>query len=229
MSKCIIFDMDGVIIDSEPIHQECEKKIFRLLGINISEEEHNTMVGTTDEVMWSRINGTYNLPVQVPEVIRLKKMLYLEHLKREVYIRPIPYVSQLIFNLAERGYKLALASSSPKEQIEYILNKIPFGGFFQNVVNGEDVEKGKPDPAIFLKAAFKAGVKPQECIVIEDSENGVIAAKKAGMYCIGYINPNSGKQDLDKADMKIHSFKQVSVETIEEIIRTVGNYSNKCN
>jgi len=124
MSKCIIFDMDGVIIDSEPIHQECEKKIFRLLGINISEEEHNTMVGTTDEVMWSRINGTYNLPVQVPEVIRLKKMLYLEHLKREVYIRPIPYVSQLIFNLAERGYKLALASSSPKEQIEYILNKI---------------------------------------------------------------------------------------------------------
>jgi HAD superfamily hydrolase (TIGR01509 family) len=218
MKKCVIFDMDGVIIDSEPIHQECEKKLFGLLGINIPEEEHNTMVGTTDEVMWSRISNLYSLPVQVPEIISLKKMMYMEQLKREVYIRPIPYVSELIFDLAEKGYYLALASSAPNEQIECVLGNLSVGGYFGAVVSGEDVENGKPHPEIFLKTASKAGFEPHECIVIEDSFNGVTAAKKAGMYCIGYINPNSGKQNLDKADIKIRSFKELSARFIEELV-----------
>ncbi len=218
MKQCIIFDMDGVIIDSEPIHMACEREIFRLLGISISDEEHNALVGGMDKTMWNRIEGSHELPIQIPEIINLKKSLYMEYLKREVYIKPIPYVLELIVDLHKSGFLLALASSSPHSQIDYILNNFEIIPCFHSIISGEDVEKGKPNPEIFLKAAKSVDVDPQSCVVIEDSYNGVIGAKRANMKCIGFMNPNSGDQDLSKADMVISSFKEVSTVFIKGLL-----------
>jgi HAD superfamily hydrolase (TIGR01509 family) len=211
--------MDGVIIDSEPIHQECERSMFKQLGINISDEEHNAFVGTTDETMWSRLINLYNLPIKITEAIQLQRSLYLEYLEQEDCIVTLPYVSQTISNLNKHGFLLALASSSPHIHIDYILNKFELKRHFHVIVSGEDVEAGKPHPGIFLKTAKLAGVKPGSCVVIEDSYNGVTAAKKANMKCIGFINPNSGNQDLSQADLLISSFKDLSEITITQLLR----------
>jgi HAD superfamily hydrolase (TIGR01509 family) len=210
MEKCVIFDMDGVIIDSEPIHQKCERMVFSLLGVRISDEEHNALVGATDKTMWEQLGKTHEFPIQTAEIIALKKSLYMECLKREVCLRPIPHVQGLIVSLAKNGFTLALASSSPRQQIDYILERFDMKDLFMTTVSGEEVENGKPDPDIFLKAASRAGVKPHVCTVIEDSFNGITAAKKAGMKSIGFINPNSGSQDLSGADLMIRSFQELS-------------------
>lgn len=214
MVQCVIFDMDGVIIDSEPIHQECERRMFGLLGIDISNEEHNSLVGATDETMWSTLGKMHHLPISITEAIQLKKSLYLEYLKRETHIEPLPYVNKLIANFYEHGFLLAVASSSPHEQIDFILKKFELKRYFHTIVSGEDVKEGKPHPEIFLKAARAVGVPPCSCAVIEDSYNGVTAAKKAGMICIGFINPNSGTQDLSKADIIISSFKELAINIL---------------
>lgn len=218
MKQCIIFDMDGVIIDSEHIHMACEREIFRLLKISISDDEHHAFVGATDETMWTRIESSHELPINIPRIINLKRSLYMEYLKREVYIKPIPYVLELIVDLYKRGFLLALASSSPHSQINYILNDFRIKPYFHSIISGEDVENGKPNPEIFLKAANSVNVSPQSCVVVEDSYNGVTGAKKANMKCIGFINPNSGNQDLSKADMVISSFIEISGVSINGMV-----------
>jgi HAD superfamily hydrolase (TIGR01509 family) len=215
--KCVIFDMDGVIINSEPIHQECERKIFDLLKISVSEEEHNSLVGATDETMWNRLGKLHHLPITVSEAITLKKSLYLEYLKGETHIKPIAHVAELIADLYINGFVLALASSSPMEQIEYVLNRFELKGYFRSIVSGESVSEGKPNPEIFLKTSEYVGVDPDSCVVIEDSLNGVTAAKIAGMKCIGYRNSHSGNQDLSRADFIINSFKELNINMITNL------------
>lgn len=219
MEQCVIFDMDGVIIDSEPIHQGCERKMFSLLGINVSDEEHNTLVGATDETMWSTLGKLHHLPISINEAIQLKKSLYLEYLKRENNIKPLPYLNELIADLNEHGFRLAVASSSPHEQIDYILKQFEIKRYFHAIISGEDVEAGKPHPEIFLKTANVIGVSSGSCVVIEDSHNGVTAAKNAGMKCIGFINPNSGNQDLNKADLLVNSLKNLSAKFIGKLFK----------
>lgn len=216
MKRCVIFDMDGVIIDSEPIHQECERQIFKILEINVSDEQHNALVGTTDEIMWSQIGNLYELPITVPEIIQLKKSLYIEYLKKEAYLRPIPYIPELIVDLCKNNFLLVLASSSPHEQINYILENLRIRHYFHATISGEDVKKGKPHPEIFLKAAESVGIEPELCVVIEDSYNGVTAAKSANMKCIAYKNPNSGDQDLSKADVVVRSLAEITVILIKK-------------
>lgn len=218
MEKCVIFDMDGVIINSEPIHKECERKIFETLGITVSEEDHNALVGATDETMWTKIGNLYNLPIKVSEAIQLKKSLYMEYLKKKTYIQPISYVPELIADLYKNGFALALASSSPHDQIEYILSGFELKHYFHSIVSGEEVMVGKPHPEIFLKAAKLVGVGSDSCVVIEDSYNGVMAAKSANMKCIGYKNPNSGNQDLCDADITVRSLKKISVALVNNLL-----------
>ncbi len=210
MRQCVIFDMDGVIIDSIQFHLACEKEIFRLLRISVSEKEHKDFIGNTDQAMWSQIEKVYELPIKVPEIIRLKKSLYMEYLKKDVYLRPIPHIPALLADLYKNNFLLTLASSSPHEQISYILENLGIRRYFHAIVSGEDVKEGKPHPGIFLKAAGSVGVDPKSCVVIEDSCNGVAAAKGANMKCIGYKNPNSGDQDLSKADIIVHSMTEVT-------------------
>jgi len=218
MKQCVIFDMDGVIIDSEPIHQECERELFRMLGIKVTNDEHDCFIGTTDEVMWSKLGNMHTLPIKISEIIQLKKTLYLEYLKRETYLKPIPFVVELIADLYKKGFLLALASSSPHEQIKYILTAFGIQRYFHVNISGEDVKLGKPNPEIFILASELLRVSPELCVVIEDSYNGVTAAKNANMKCIGYKNPNSGKQDLSQSDLIVGSFNELSAGMIYDLL-----------
>ena len=211
--------MDGVIIDSEPLHQSTEKAVFQLLGISIPDDVQNSFIGCTDAFMWSRIAEMYRLSIDIPEIIETKKSLYLQYLKEKT-IFPIAGVVDLLTRLFNNKFLIALATSAPHEQIDYILHAFKIRHFFNSITSGEDVSMGKPHPEIFLTAAKSVGIEPQSCIVIEDSQNGIIAAKNARMKCIAYKNPNSGNQDLSKADMTITSYEDISLDLLRNGLST---------
>jgi HAD superfamily hydrolase (TIGR01509 family) len=129
-------------------------------------------------------------------------------------VKPTKGATHLLMKLRRKNIKLAIASSSHKKLIDYLLEQMGIAGCFDFVVASEDVARGKPDPETFLKAANGLSASPDECLVIEDSKLGVEAAKKAGMKCIGYRNPHSGNQDLSEADIVIDNFSELNLEQL---------------
>ena len=209
--------MDGVIIDSEPIHFNIENEIFQELNISISKEEHHSYVGTSSLNMWQVIVSKHNIAGDAREIAKKQHALYMTYLLNEKDLHPIPGVIQLIKDLYHNGFKLVLASSSYMEVIEIVLEKFNISNYFMARVSGTELANSKPHPEIFLKSAKLANSQPTECVVIEDSRNGITSAKAAGIKCIGYLSPNSGMQDLSGADMIVKSFDQLNADVIKNI------------
>jgi HAD superfamily hydrolase (TIGR01509 family) len=178
---------------------------FRQLGANISREEHQTFTGMSATKMWSFIQEKYHLPQSVEELKRLEKELKYDTLTHR-HLEPTVGVVDFLTFLKNANHTLTIASSGSRMNIQLIVDKLGITNFFDFIVSGEDVVRGKPEPDIFLKVASNYHRHPQDCIVIEDSTNGVRAAKAADMFCVGYNNPDSGNQDLTKADVIIHHF-----------------------
>lgn len=217
--KAIIFDMDGVIIDSEPLHMKLERELLEEFGGKISKEEHDTFVGTTDYHMWSTFKDKFNLEPSVDELIKTKKERFIQNIHK---VELVDNFYEFMLELYNEGYPLALASSNNRKNVDLIMERFDLDKYLKVSISGEEVVNSKPDPEIFLKAAKKLDVKPQNCLVIEDAIAGVLAAKSAGMKCIGLKNPNSGNQDLSKADLVVESFKELALEDIEKLLQGSG-------
>jgi len=210
MIKAVIFDMDGVIIDSEPFHYKVFMKYTRSkFGLTISDEEYNGFIGTTNHSIYSILKEKYNIEGDLTTLIAEYEEKCLEFLLSATNERPIHGVDVLVKNLHQNKIKLAVASSSPKKVINIVLDMFDMNKFFDVKVSGQEVANSKPAPDIFLRAAELLNICPAECLVFEDSRNGVVAAKAAGMKCIAFYNPNSGQQDLSRADNMIESFAEV--------------------
>lgn len=208
--KAVIFDMDGVIIDSEPIHLDVDLQVMNELGCDITHKELEKYVGTTNEYMIADLKEKYNLSQSVEEIVEYKVNMSTKKII-EADIEPIEGIRELLINLKNKNMKTAIASSSPKNVIEIIVSKFKLEDYFDYLLSGEEVENGKPAPDVYIETAKKLGIAPNECTVIEDSRNGVIAAKAAGMKCIGFKNINSGNQDLSKADLIVDSILEIKI------------------
>lgn len=207
--KGVIFDMDGVIIDSEPVHYKVGQLLFRELGIEIPDSMLSTFVGLSDRHTWSRIKASHRLRESVEYLVARDRSMYLEvlsELLRKHEIGPIAGVSDLIRNLCGNSIRLALASSSSLEVIQKVLSSFEISQYFTAIVSGDEVERGKPAPEIFLTSCEVLGLPVEDCVVIEDSRNGIEASVSAGIRCIGFRNRGSREQDLSKADAVIESF-----------------------
>jgi HAD superfamily hydrolase (TIGR01509 family) len=211
VNKLIIFDLDGVLLDSEPLYMAMNQKFFKTLGAEIGVEEYHTFVGISATTMWATIKAKAHLPQSVEELKALEKELKYKTLN-ETPLVPTEGVVELLGKLKAGGHTLTIASSGLRKNIDVILNKLHVTQYFDLVVSGEDVVKGKPGPDIFLKVSDHFRRKPEECVVIEDSKNGVLAAKAAGMICLAYYNPNSGNQDLSKADFIFDHFNNPKLD-----------------
>lgn len=220
MLEAIIFDMDGVIIDSEPIHFEVDKSTLKYCNINVSNQDLNEYVGMTNPEMWARLKENYKIKHSVEELIQLQMDMKLNILENRDE-KPISGVVNLLKSLKDNNIKIALASSSPKLFIMAVLKKFNIEDYFLKILSGEEVKKGKPEPDIYIEASKMLNVNPENCLVIEDSRNGVKAAKCAGMKCIGFINENSGIQDLSQADLVISSLEKINLVLIRNL------YNNK--
>ncbi len=212
--KAIIFDMDGVIIDSEPLHIQIERELLEEHGGTITREEHEKFVGTTDYHIWSAFKERYNLEPSVEELVKIKKQRFIDNLHK---VKLVDNFYEFMLSVYNEKYLLALASSNVRKAVDKVIEIFDLSKYIKVSISGEEVSKSKPDPEIFLKAAKKLGVKPTNCLVIEDAFAGVQAAKAAGMKCIGYKNPNSGRQDLSDADLIVESFSELSLDTIKKL------------
>lgn len=204
----VIFDMDGVIIDSEPAHFRVERQMFKELGFSLTTEEQESFLGTSGFEMFHRLKEGIGFPDTVESLVEEERTRYLRELESG-RIPTVPGVSDLIADLSEAGMSLAVASSAPHEQINLVLHRYNIAQHFQVRVSGDDVPRSKPDPAIFLRTAELLRMTPNECVVIEDSSAGVEASATAGMRCIAFDAPAAPSQDLSAADVRVESMEDI--------------------
>lgn len=183
MYKSIIFDMDGVIIDSEPLWKEAEKKVFATVGINLTNELCNQTKGLRLKDM---VNYWYlKYPWDKKPESQVMSEVH-EELKSLIQLKACEMkgLSTLLERLKATNFKIGLASSSPKAIIMQVVKTLQINNYFTSICSAEDEEFGKPHPAVYLRCASDLGVPPQATIAIEDSVTGVIAACAASMRCI---------------------------------------------
>lgn len=208
MIEAVIFDMDGVLIDSEPLHFEVDEIVLKHLQIDKGKHYLERFVGYTNPAMWKIIKEENQLEQSIEGLIELQMRIKLDYLEKSNYVA-IDGVLELLNKIQAKKIPLAIASSSPRIFIEAVIDKIQIARYFTTWISGEEVPESKPAPDVFLGAAAMLNVQPENCIVIEDSKSGTIAAKSAGMTCIGFQNPNSGNQDLSEADFIFDSFSEL--------------------
>jgi len=211
----IIFDMDGVLIDSEYTYLESKTKILNDAGYNKDISYQYQFMGTTYNYMWSTMKEELGLPLEVSDYINDMNQRRKEMIERDG-VKPIKGVQKFISDLHAAGFKMAVASSSPKADIEFTMESLDLKQYFEYLVSGEEVENSKPAPDVFLYAASLLDVNPENCIAFEDTKNGSLSASYAGMYTIGFENPDYPKQDLSAADEIITDFNQVNINELKD-------------
>ena len=216
MLKAVIFDMDGVLADSQPLHFEADRRTLENHGLKVPEEEMVPYAGTSNTFRFGLFRDKYKIGAPLEELVNEREQ-HMEEIIGESSLTAVPGTEKLIKGIKSRGYPLALASSSSEKVIEAELKKIGLYDHFDLIFSGDGMKRGKPFPDIFIETARRLETAPADCLVVEDSHNGVVAAKAAGMKCIGYINETSGEQDLTAADMIIDDFRGIMAAMLPRI------------
>jgi beta-phosphoglucomutase len=212
-TRAVLWDMDGTLIDSVPYHLQAWQAVLRQIN------------RTVDHHAWAQTAGMRNseiIPLLFPDmspaesayVDRAKEARYRELIEQDG-IELLPGVAEWLQRFTTRGWKQAIASSAPRENVVAIAQALHFNGTFAAMISGTDVPRGKPDPDIFLVAAQRLSVPPQCCLVIEDAASGIEAAHRAGMQAIGVLNTHPHLE----ADVVVQSLQDLTWEMIENVMR----------
>ncbi len=220
MLEAIIFDMDGVLVDSEYTYFQSKSQILSEAGHEVEDSYHFQFMGTTSDYMWEKMKQEFSLPLSVAEYIQQMTALRQAMIKRDG-IRVIPHVQEFVKGLSQAGLKLAVASSSSLAEIKVNLAEIGLSEYFSEVVSTEELELSKPAPDVYLAAAERIGIMPENCLGIEDTKNGTGAVRNAGMVCVGFANPAFPKQDLAFADRVVSSFSELDADSLTKIYQKV--------
>ena len=218
----LIFDVDGVIADTEAVNSRASIKVFAdLFGIEgVVREDFEAGLGRGAEEYVkaaARVHGLELTDEQVEQATQLRQDYFLKILNEEP-LPPFPGVLELMDKAMQReNFRVAIATSGTLEKSRAVLNAV--GVPYQKMVyiNGNDVKHKKPDPELFLIAAERIGIAPAHCVVIEDAPNGVQAAKAAGAKCIAVTN-STAAANLAEADLVYDSLEQINLETIQKLI-----------
>ncbi len=217
MIKTAIFDMDGVIVDTEPVHKYAYFEHYKELNIPVTEELFTTFTGQSTKNVYQILKDKFDLKEEVNDLVLRKRTIFNEAFDTKPDLYLIDGVEKLIKDLYNNGIELILASSASKSTIDRVFNRFELNQYFTHKVSGENFPQSKPDPAIFLHAADLAKSEHSECIVIEDSKNGVEAALRASLYCLGYKSVNSKQQDISKANCIVDDFNTIDANFIKEL------------
>lgn len=217
--KAVLFDLDGLIADTEALHVSSYHKMADYLGIKLKNDYIHSFIGVATKDNVNRIIKDFKIDKRPEEVLKLRYRYYLDEI-RNSELKPMEGAEEAILFVRKLGLKTALVTSSIKDQAVEVLKKIfpnyissldrNFGiTIFDLMIFGDEVYYPKPDPEIYLKTSVKLNVKPNHCLVFEDSEAGVLAAKSAGMYVIAVPNYHTKNQNFAKADYIIESLKKM--------------------
>jgi len=208
--QAFIFDMDGVIVDTELVHMRAEMDTAEAFGIKLTHEELIPYQGSSDEQLFGDIIKKRQLDIALEKICAYKKDLF-NRTMREQGATPIEGILDLINEAARSELKTAIASSSTPDFIDFVVDDLKIRAKFDVLVSGALLAESKPNPEIYLLTAKKLGVNPKDCVVLEDTNNGARAAKAAGMYCIGFRSPHSGVQDFSMVDEIVDSIADIDL------------------
>lgn len=215
MIKAVIFDMDGVISDTQKLHGAVESEFLARFGVNLTINElEKKYAGVSTKKFFTELLEGKATTEQIEELLEEKSKLMVPRAKEKV--DDVPGSIKLIKQLKENNYPLAVASASVIEYVNAVLETLNIKQFFDAVLSTDMVKKGKPAPDVFLKAAELLKVKPENCLVIEDGRSGMIGAKAAGMKCIGLVKDRN-ETDYYPATVLVESLKEVDVKFIENL------------
>ena len=216
MLKAVIFDMDGVIVNSEPLHRKAYFDMFEEFNLNVSNRLYESFTGKSTSAICKELCKIFDLSISHEKLMLSKRKHFKTIFDNDPEFQMIDGALSLIKNYFYNNLTLILASSASMTNINRIFKKFDLDKFFKAKISGADLKESKPNPEIFIKAAKLSGFNKSECIVIEDSTNGVIASKSAGIYCIGFNSPNSKNQNYDKADLVVSNFNEIRFDYLNK-------------
>lgn len=217
MLKAVLFDMDGVIVDTEPLHRKAYHHMFDDVKITVDEDLYASFTGQSTINICKRLVSYFNIDKAPEDLVSLKRKYY-KHFFDNDDLGLIEGVLDRIQDYCSNNVTLVVASSASMQGINQIFERFDLNQYFSSKLSGADLQKSKPHPEIFLKAAQSTGFDKSQCIVIEDSTNGIKAAHSAGIYCIGFKSPHSSHQDYSLANKIISDFKEISYTEIANIV-----------
>ena len=216
MLKAIIFDMDGVLVNSEPLHRKAYFDMFEEFNLSVSNKLYESFTGKSTSAICKELCEIFDLSISHEKLMFSKRKHFKTIFDNDPEFQMIDGALSLIKNYFYNNLTLILASSASMTNINRIFKKFDLDKFFKAKISGADLKESKPNPEIFIKAAKLSGFNKSECIVIEDSTNGIIASKSAGIYCIGYNSPNSKNQNYDKADLVVSNFNEIRFDYLNK-------------
>lgn len=201
--------MDGVIIDSEPMHLIAYQEMLMAHGIVYTDEDNREYLGKKDIVILESLKVRHGLPGSPSELVAVKEAILARLLA--TIDTPQPGLRRILDEARSLGLPMAVASSATLPTIELVVRNLGIGAYFHNLTSGDEVAHGKPAPDVFLLAASRLAVAPRDCLVIEDTYNGIAAAKAAGMACVAIPCQATRHQDHSQADMRLTSMEELDL------------------
>jgi len=225
LPAAIIFDMDGVLVDSNPFHLRKWKDLFQAHGIPFDEDELPKIVlGPPNDVTFPRFMGENLSREQMAELSEELE----ENFRREIgpHARAFPGVRRFIEECHAQQITMAVASAAMGKNVHFLISALGLGDYFREILTGDDISRPKPDPEVYLKTAEKLVVDPAACAVFEDSFVGVEAAKRAGMKCVAIASsfPAEDLRRETRADLIVPSFESVSLQTLHQLFNGAGTF-----
>ena len=203
----VIFDMDGVLVDSEPLGMEAMRRVMARQGVTYTEADNNEFVGRTTREECQILKTRHRLEADERDLTRQYVDILVDLIRERP--RPMPGVPDVLGELFTAGYRMALASSAEPVVIATNLDALDLGRFFEAIVSGTEVARGKPAPDVFLETAKRLGLPAPRCLVVEDSRNGLLAAKAAGMACAVVPCASTRQQDFREADYRLTALRDL--------------------
>jgi len=217
MIKTVIFDMDGVIINSEPLHQKAYQMMFKEFNLNVSDELYSSFTGMATYPICEKLCAVFSLNYTSKLLVESKRKHFKSLFENGHEFKLIDGVLKLIQHYKQNGITFVLASSASMANINMIFKKFSLDQYFKAKISGADLKASKPHPEIFEKASKLSGHPKNKCLVIEDATNGIIAAKSAGIFCVAFDGGHSKNQDYSKADIVINDFEAIYTDKLKSI------------
>lgn len=214
MLKAVLFDMDGVIVDTEPLHHKAYYRMFSDFRLDVTDEMYQSFTGQSTLNICKKLCDFFKLNDAPEALVEGKRNHFKELFFNDSSLQLIDGVHELILDYYNNGVTLVLASSASMTTINNVFTKFDLDKYFVAKLSGADLKASKPHPEIFIKAAEASKHAKEHCMVIEDSTNGVKAAHSAGIYCVGYDSPNSKNQDYSLANKVISCFSEIRYNKI---------------
>jgi beta-phosphoglucomutase len=214
--KAVLFDMDGVIVDTEPLHRKAYFQMFEDVGIDVSEELYDSFTGASTKKVCETLISQFNLNQNNDELSKIKRSYFKHFFDTDPDFNLISGVKNLIENYHQNGVKLVLASSASMNTINWVFEKFDLDKYFIGKISGDTLKESKPNPEIFILAAEIAKEAKGNCMVIEDSTNGILAAHSAGIFCTAYKSEHTIGQNYEKANLLISDFADIEFAKMSE-------------